>query len=64
MPFYLLGDRSQPEDIGAVAIYLYAVTDERGEDVAGCSSAQDAEGIRARFAARYPSHTFTVKGAL
>ena len=63
MPYYLLGDRSQPEEIGAVAIYTLAVEDERGEVVGGASSQHEAEEMRNRFAVRYPGHSFSIHPA-
>ena len=56
----MFGDRSQPEEIPAVTIAGYEVTDERGALAGGYATRTEAEAAIARLSKKYPRRTFTI----
>ena len=60
MTFYMFGDRSQPEEIPAVTIALFEVSDERGSIAGGYGSMAEANQAIERLSQKYPKHTFTI----
>ena len=60
MTFYMFGDRSRPEEIPAVTIAVYDVTDERGNHAGGYGTHEDASQAIERLEAKYPRRVFTI----
>jgi len=60
MTFYMFGDRSRPEEIPAVTIAAYDVTDEQGNHAGGYGTHEEAGEAIERLEAKYPNRTFTI----
>ena len=60
MPYYMFGDRSRPEEIPAVTIAVYDVTDDRGAHAGGYGTWEEAETAIKRIEAKYPRRVFTI----